>query len=167
MKNFKSSLLKVLIIIYFLATQLTSKHFWQSKLSEITIAGLLITGMMSCGIVASSESWWAFGVPDYPAIAREINKNPNSVVIFEDLGDALTMSYLLDKNVKIHLTRKVSFFLQKELGKIYQNFNNTFLFRPDKKTANTITKDPNIKTELISISDTFLLHKPQVWRIEI
>ena len=156
-----------LVIIYFLSARLISKNFWQSKLSEITIIGLLITGIMSCIVIANSQSWWAFGAPDYPAIARQINKNPNSVVIFEDIGDALTMSYLLDDHLYIHITRKVDFFIREERGEIYQKFNNTFLFKPDNKTKTAIAKDPSLKAELISISDTFLLHQPQVWRIKI
>ncbi len=174
MGNFKSNLLKVLIIISLIVGigcrfyDLNGKALSNDETFSATYI-LGINNKSSWIIYSLSVAWGLYSnlLFGFVAIASEINKNSNSVVIFEDLGDALTMSYLLDGNVKVHLTRKVSFFIQEDKGKIYQNFNNTFLFRPDDKTAKAITKDPNLKAELISISDTFLLHKPQVWRIEI
>jgi uncharacterized membrane protein len=156
-----------LVVTYFLASILTSKHNWQRKLSEITISCLLVLGIISCGIISNADSWWAFGAPDYPAIAREINKNSNPVVIFEDWGDALTMSYLLDPEVNVHLTRKGDFYLQPAQRKIYDKFSDILVFKPNQKIQNKIENNSSLTTELLSISDSFVLHQPEVWRINL
>nr|MDJ0682780.1 hypothetical protein [Xenococcaceae cyanobacterium MO_167.B52] len=130
-----------------------------------TLCFLILGGLLSCNLITFANSWWAFGVPDYALIASKINQISNSVTIFEDWGDALTMSYLLNTQNSVHLTRKVPEFLELEDNNFYQKFDNIILFKPNKKTLNKIKKDSNLNLEPLLVSNTNLPSQPNTWLI--
>lgn len=155
-----------LAVVYFLANTLQAQASWSKRFGQIFLAILIIGGILSCSNIARANSWWAFGAPDYPSIAQKLNQEIRPVVIYEDWGDALTMSYMLKPNVYSHLTRKAELFLVKNKGEFYQGFSNIILFKPSKNLRKELEKQPNLKLELLFKSDNNLPQKPDVWEIE-
>ena len=153
-------------VAYLLASQLQSKLSFVRKLSEMILILLLVGGVASCGVISQADSWWAFGAPDYPLIAREINKATRPVVIFEDWGDALTMSYLFEKNVFSHLTRQPDFHLAETEEGVYSTFSNIFLFKPSDKILQEIQANRDYVLEPAFTSSVSLPKAPNVWSIK-
>jgi uncharacterized membrane protein len=155
-----------LAVAYFLAILIGSKITWRKKLGEILVSILIIGGILSCSVIAKADSWWAFGAPDYPSIARQINRESYPVVIYEDWGDALTMSYLLKPEIHNHLTRKQAVYLIKDSGKIYQEFSNIILFKPSKELRDRLKSETNFKLERLFRADAKFPKTPDVWKIQ-
>jgi uncharacterized membrane protein len=154
-----------LAVAYFLANLLTSRYSLTKKLAQIATSILICGGIISCSLIAQANSWWAFGAPDNPLLAQEISKAEHPVVIFADWGDALTMSYLLEKNVYSHLTRQGNVHLIDNQGKIYQEFSDIFLFKPSKQLQRQL-QNSGLQLELLPISAPNLPRISEVWRVE-
>ncbi len=152
-------------VSYLIAKELKSRLSLRRQLATITISCLILGGIVSCGLISFADSWWAFGAPDYPLIANQINKVSDSVVIFEDLGDALTMSYLLEPKNKVYLTRKVPQFLQKNKDETHRDFENIILFKPSNKIQNKIKNELNLNLELLLSPNPNLPSRQNVWLI--
>ena len=154
-------------VSYLLATELQSRLSLRRQLAKITLSCLILGGVVSCSLISLADSWWAFGAPDYPLIASQINKvSNNSVVIFEDFGDALTMSYLLEPKNRVHLTRNVTHFLQQKEDNIYQDFDNIILFKPNKMTRNAMKNELNFNLESLSSPNSNLPSPQNAWLIQ-
>jgi uncharacterized membrane protein len=153
-------------VSYLLASQLQSKRAFNRKISQIALTLLLLGGAASCGIISQANSWSAFGAPDYPLIAREINKASRPVVIFEDWGDALTMSYLFDTGVFSHLSRKADFHLTETEKSVYSGFSDVLLFKPSDEILERIQANPNYTLEPAFTPSASLPKEPNVWSIK-
>ena len=143
-----------------------SKINWRKKLGEVLLTILIVGGILSCSVIVKADSWWAFGAPDYPSIARQINQESRPIVLYEDWGDALTMSYLLKPEIYNHLTRKQDVYLIKDYGKIYREFSNIILFKPSKQLRDRLNSETNFKLERLFPSDAKFPKTPDVWKIE-
>jgi uncharacterized membrane protein len=133
-------------VAYFICSQIESTVSLKKKLGEITLSILIVAGILSCVIIAQAESWSAFGAPDYPNIARKINQiEARPVVIFEDWGDALTMSYMLNSNVFCHLTKRGDFYLIERKEDLYNQFSDIIVFKPSKNLVDQLKKHPELK----------------------
>ena len=117
-------------------------------------------------MISLADSWWAFGAPDYPLIASKINQLSNPVIIFEDWGDALTMSYLLNSQNNVHLTRKITNFLEQKNNTFYQEFDNIILFKPNKITQNKVKNDTDFNLEPLLAPNPDLPSQPNAWLIK-
>ena len=155
-----------LAVAYFLTNKLKSTFSWSKRLGEIFLSILIVGGLLSCSNIARANSWWAFGAPDYPSIAQRLNQEIRPVVIYEDWGDALTMSYMLKPNVYSHLTRKADFFLLESKGKAYKQFSDIILFKPSKNLQEKIKKKPNLKLESLFNSDRNQPRKSDIWKVK-
>ncbi len=156
-----------LVVAYFLATQIESNYQLRKKIGEILLSVLIIVGIVSCGIIVKAETWSAFGAPDYPNIAAKINQSSHPVVIFGDLGDALTMSYILKPNTSNYLTRQAETYLVENKEKIYDGFSEVILFKPSKTTIDKLKKSTQIKLTPLIINQLKLEAKTaNVWQVE-
>ncbi len=155
-----------LVVSYFLARQLKSKLFLRRQLAKITLCFLILGGLLSCNLITFANSGRAFGAPDYALIASKINQISNSVTIFEDWGDALTMSYLLNHQNSVHLTRKAPEFLELEDKNFYQKFDNIILFKPNKITQNKVKNDTDFNLEPLLAPNPDLPSQPNAWLIK-
>jgi uncharacterized membrane protein len=97
---------------YWLAALLSSIHsFWRKM--GLAIASLLITvGIFSCIVIAQSETWWNKVVSyDHPKIAKIINASESPIVVSDayatNPGNVVSLSYLLDENVRFLLLPEV------------------------------------------------------------
>jgi uncharacterized membrane protein len=154
-------------VAYLLDAAIQSSFMPWKKIGEVAFTILIIGGILSCVIIARADSWWAFGAPDYPHIARKINQEfSRPVILYEDWGDALTMSYLLNENASSHLTRKPEFYLIKEKGKAYEKFSDIILFKPSKKIKNELNKSAILKLKSLFKSSDDLPSRPDIWMVK-
>lgn len=151
-------------VAYFIASQIQSTYTLNKKLGEIILSTLIVGGIVSCGIISQAESWWAFGSPDSPIAARKISQATRPVVIFDNWGDALTMSYMLAPKVHCHLTRRADFHLIENKGRIYEGFSDIFLYNPSDNRRRKL-EESGSKMELAFKSYTNLPQIPKVWRL--
>lgn len=108
------------------------KSYWQSLL-VILFAG----SIASCAVSAASNTWWS-NIPSYfnAETAKFLNSRPNPILIADEgngtnLGDVISLSYMLDANVKLLLLKQpeIPEALSPDLSK---NFSDQFVFRPGK-----------------------------------
>ncbi len=155
-----------LSVAYFLTSQLQSLYNLRRKISQVVLAILIIGGTISCGVIATNENWWAFGVPDYHSIARRLHQEPNAITVFEDWGDALTMSYLLPANTSFHLTRRLDYHLVQEKGNMYKKFEYLIVFKPSESVVNKLKSHFELK-ELFENEKSSKKTPKNVWKIKL
>ncbi|MBW4658000.1 MAG: glycosyltransferase family 39 protein [Drouetiella hepatica Uher 2000/2452] len=78
------------------------KHRQQTVWQGIT-AIMLIAGILSCGLIVQSSTWWNKGISNNnPAIAQIINQAKNPLVISDTgLGDLLSLTHYLKPEVDL------------------------------------------------------------------
>ncbi|MDF0552568.1 glycosyltransferase family 39 protein [Kamptonema sp. UHCC 0994] len=126
-----------LAVGYFLATKIqTSQRLWR-----VILAAIFTASIISCTVSAFSDTWWSKDLSYYNAeVAKIINNNQlkiastkSQIVIadsgddFTNMGDLISLSYLLDKDVQLLL---LSDSPNLDLLKGYADF---FVFRPSEK----------------------------------
>ena len=157
-----------LTVAYFFTTQLLSVYRLRRKIVEVSLGLLIIIGILSSTVVAISPNWWAFGVPDYNKIALTLQQKKNSVIVFEDWGDALTMSYLMPLDTSFHLTRRLDYHLLTKKGDIYKNFAQVIVFKPSEATLKSIKVGKNIQLESVFKKGNNSSKTPSnIWQINI
>ena len=97
---------------YLIAALISSIHaFWRKV--GVAIATLLITvGILSCIVNTQAETWWSKVIGyDNPKIARIINASDSPIVVSDayatNPGNVVSLSYLLDGNVRLLLLPEV------------------------------------------------------------
>ncbi|TAG85685.1 MAG: glycosyl transferase family 39 [Oscillatoriales cyanobacterium] len=102
-----------LAVAYLLANSVTAgRRFWQ-----FTMAAVFTASIVSCVVSSFSDTWWSKDLSYFNAeVARKVNQEAianrsikDTIVIsdrgndFTNMGDLLSLSYLLDKDVKLML----------------------------------------------------------------
>lgn len=154
-----------LIIVYGIYLLFESKYNLHKKLSNFVLIFLILSGIFSSYIISISPTWWAFGAPDYPYIAKRINELTNPVIIYEDWGDALTMSYILKENVYSHLTRQGDKFLIDKKGQIYEKYSDIILFKSSKKLNNKLKENNYWQLNSLFEKNLYSFKIDNVWKI--
>ncbi|OKH36049.1 hypothetical protein NIES2119_18840 [[Phormidium ambiguum] IAM M-71] len=147
-------------VAYLIYSQLIANSYLQRKLGKVLFLVLMLSGIISCGVISQAESWSAFGSPSYPIIARTINQSTRPLVIADNLGRALTLSYLLDSKVSFQLLR------QPKTVKIDDNYSDVFLLETSENLNRRFEKEENYQRKVIS---KFSRNSPKisnVWRLE-
>lgn len=124
-----------LAVAYFLSQKLSRDRLWWRG-----IFALLITGsLLSCAVSAFSETWWNKGASYFNAeTAKLINATNLPILISEKSenfihrGDLISLSYLLEEDVRILLVSEASV-LEKSPPTALETNPSLFLFRPTKK----------------------------------
>jgi len=131
-----------LAVAYFLATKIqTNQRLWR-----VVLAAVFTASIVSCTVSAFSDTWWSKDLSYHNAeVANFINKtvinaaSPQATILISDkgddftnMGDLLSLSYLLYKDVQLLL---MSDSPNLELLKSYAN---SFVFRPSEKLRLTI-----------------------------
>jgi hypothetical protein len=151
--------------IAFIAYLLYSRSNWQQKLSKIILSSLLVLGLLSCVIIVQAPSWWSVGAPDYPAIAQKVNQLSKPIVLYDDFGDALTMSYLLQDNVDSHLTKRADFHLQNSLTDLYKGYSDIVIFKPPQNILEKLQNNRHLKLIPLFQSKGIFPDKPNAWKV--
>ncbi|AOX01734.1 hypothetical protein BJP34_21870 [Moorena producens PAL-8-15-08-1] len=110
------------------------------------VAVLLTGGVISCAISSQTEIWWNKQVGHHnPTIARIINQTERPLVISNvssvNPGDVISLSYLLNPQVKLQLV------IPPTIPDIPQGFSDIFLFYPSDHLQQGLEEKYSTKIE--------------------
>ena len=134
-----------LAVAYLLASNVkTQQRFWQVILALVFTASLA-----SCTVSAFSDTWWSKDLSYFNAeVAKIINKEAianrsikDTIVIsdrgndFTNMGDLLSLSYLLDKDVRLMLLS------QSPDMEMLNKYSAPLVFRPSEKLRSALKQN--------------------------
>lgn len=131
-----------LSVAYLLAKYLgreNSNLFGKQKYWQVVLTILLTSSIVSCTVSAISDTWWHKTLSYFNAeVAKKVNAS-NSPILLSDIGDNYTntgdlisLSYLLDNDVRLFLLSKSSNL------EMVPNESELFIFRPSMKLQEAI-----------------------------
>ncbi|MEL6381497.1 MAG: glycosyltransferase family 39 protein [Cyanobacteria bacterium J06626_18] len=112
---------------YLLGTKLFYKQtkIWQQQTLQLIVSLLFFCSFLSCFLSMRAETWWTkYSSYSDPEIAQIINKTAKPVVISSSPMRAISLSYLLNPEVKFMIVPR------HELPKIPEDKENVFLYWP-------------------------------------
>lgn len=131
-----------LAVAYLLASRVKSQQrFWQ-----VVLALVFTASIASCTVSAFSDTWWSKDLSYFNAeVAKNINKDAmanrsikDTIVIsdrgndFTNMGDLLSLSYLLDKDVRLMLLS------QSPDMELLNKYSAPLVFRPSEKLRSAL-----------------------------
>ncbi|MEG4495651.1 glycosyltransferase family 39 protein [Microcoleus sp. F10-C6] len=134
-----------LAVAYLLACYLkTQQRFWQ-----VILALVFTASIASCTVSAFSDTWWSKDLSYFNAeVAKIINKEAianrsikDTIVIsdrgndFTNMGDLLSLSYLLDKDVRLMLMS------QSPEIEMLNKYSAPLVFRPSEKLRSALKQN--------------------------
>ncbi|MEG4839335.1 glycosyltransferase family 39 protein [Microcoleus sp. B9-D4] len=134
-----------LAVAYLLACYLkTQQRFWQ-----VILALVFTASIASCTVSAFSDTWWSKDLSYFNAeVAKIINKEAianrsikDTIVIsdrgndFTNMGDLLSLSYLLDKDVRLMLMS------QSPEIEMLNKYSAPLVFRPSEKLISALKQN--------------------------
>lgn len=129
-------------IAYLFVTQIQAGG-WGKRLAQLTLAGLVIGGIVASAVSAQSQVWWNKSIPRsayYPAVSALINQTSKPLVISDDDPAALlAISYWMNPNTHFQLVSR-----PKQL-KVAEGFDRIFLLNPSKRLRSRLERKYDIK----------------------
>ncbi|NQE37575.1 glycosyltransferase family 39 protein [Microcoleus asticus] len=134
-----------LAVAYLLASNVkTQERFWQ-----VILALVFTASIASCTVSAFSDTWWSKDLSYFNAeVAKIINKEAianrsikDTIVIsdrgndFTNMGDLLSLSYLLDKDVRLMLLS------QSPDMEMLNKYSAPLVFRPSEKLRSALKQN--------------------------
>ena len=134
-----------LAVAYLLANSVKNRQrFW-----EFTLAAVFTASIVYCVVSAFSDTWWSKDLSYFNAeVAKIINKEAianrsikDTIVIsdrgkdFTNMGDLLSLSYLLDKNVRLMLIS------QSPDIEMLNKYSPPLVFRPSEKLRSAFKRN--------------------------
>ncbi|MEG4070272.1 glycosyltransferase family 39 protein [Microcoleus sp. Pol11C2] len=134
-----------LAVAYLLASNVkTQQRFWQ-----VILALVFTASVASCTVSAFSDTWWSKDLSYFNAeVAKIINKEAignrsikDTIVIsdrgndFTNMGDLLSLSYLLDKDVRLMLLS------QSPDMEMLNKYSAPLVFRPSEKLRSALKQN--------------------------
>ena len=134
-----------LAVAYLLASNVKNQQrFWQAILALVFTASVA-----SCTVSAFSDTWWSKDLSYFNAeVAKNINKEAianrsikDTIVIsdrgndFTNMGDLLSLSYLLDKDVRLMLLS------QSPDMEMLNKYSAPLVFRPSEKLRSALKQN--------------------------
>ena len=112
---------------------------------------VISAGVISCTISSQAYTWWNKAVSyQNHQIARFINQTPQPLLISEtsgiNVGNIISLSYLLDTKVKLQLV------VNPNVPKIPDGFSDVFFYYPAPEWQQEIEREYNAKIQLIDDS---------------
>ncbi len=146
-----------LAVAYLFAEQISEKPsqpiifggFSRQKIWQIALVALISWGVVSGIFIAPAETWWIKkNSHNHPQAARLINQAVRPLLISSDynfnVGEILSLSYLLDPKTKLQLVSEPS------IPKIPEGFSDIFLFNTSPSLRKGIAKEQNYKIETVA-----------------
>jgi uncharacterized membrane protein len=134
-----------LAVAYLLANSVAAgRRLWQ-----FTIAAVFTASIVSCVVSSFSDTWWSKDLSYFNAeVARKINQEAianrsikDTIVIsdrgndFTNMGDLLSLSYLLDKDVRLMLLS------QSPDIEMLNRYSAPLVFRPSEKLRSALKRN--------------------------
>lgn len=151
-----------LAMAYFLANKIIFSK--KKALWNFVLAAVLFVGIISCAISSQSPVWWfkynsnhnynianIINLTKAPLVISEKNLN---LIDFQNLGNLLSLSYLLDEKVKLTLI------IDPKMMPNFSNFSDVFLYNPSEELVDLLqNQNRKIKAVFISKIDKINLFK--------
>lgn len=152
-----------LAIAYLLASSLKSQQrFWQVILVLVFTASIA-----SCTVSAFSDTWWSKDLSYFNAeVAKNINKEvianrsiKDTIVIsdrgndFTNMGDLLSLSYLLDKDVRLMLLS------QSPDMELLTKYSAPLVFRPSEKLRSAFKRNQRRLEPILAYAKLFRVRR--------
>ncbi len=152
-----------LAVAYLLASHLKSQQrFWQVILVLVFTASIA-----SCTVSAFSDTWWSKDLSYFNAeVAKNINKDAianrsikDTIVIsdrgndFTNMGDLLSLSYLLDKDVRLMLLS------QSPDMELLTKYSAPLVFRPSEKLRSAFKRNQRRLEPILAYAKLFRVRR--------
>jgi uncharacterized membrane protein len=149
----------LLAVAYLFGSNIVSSSSLQRKLWQFLMVLLISAGVLSCAVYSQSQVWWNKKPSDtHVQAATLINQASRPLIITSyyraNLGELLSMSYLLDEKVRLQLISEPN------IPKISKGFSDIFVFNPSKTLKAGIERNYNSKVEPIDPSEL------QLWKLK-
>jgi uncharacterized membrane protein len=134
-----------LAVAYFLASNLKNRQWF----GRVALATVFTASIASCTVSAFADTWWSKDLSYFNArIARTINQEAianrsikDTIVMsdrgndFTNMGDLLSLSYLLDKDVRLMLLT------QSPDSEMLKKYPASLVFRPSEKLRSALKQN--------------------------
>ncbi|PSB22681.1 glycosyl transferase family 39 [filamentous cyanobacterium Phorm 46] len=152
-----------LAVAYLLASHLKSQQrFWQ-----VILALVFTASIASCTVSAFSDTWWSKDLSYFNAeVAKNINKDAmanrsikDTIVIsdrgndFTNMGDLLSLSYLLDKDVRLMLLS------QSPDMELLNKYSAPLVFRPSEKLRSAFKRNQRRLEPVLAYAKLFRVRR--------
>ncbi len=140
----------------------TQQRFWQ-----VVLAGVFTASIASSTVSGVSDTWWSKDLSYFNAeVARNINKEAmanrsikDTIVIsdrgndFTNMGDLLSLSYLLDKDVRLMLLS------QSPDIEMLNKYSAPLVFRPSEKLRSTLKQNQRRLEPILAYAKLFRVRR--------
>lgn len=152
-----------LAVAYFLASNMKNQQrFWRVALATVFTASIA-----SCTVSAFSDTWWSKDLSYFNArVARTINQEAianrsikDTIVIsdrgndFTNMGDLLSLSYLLDKDVRLMLLT------QSPDSEMLKKYSAPLVFRPSEKLRSALKQNQRRLEPILEYAKLFRVRR--------
>lgn len=152
-----------LAVAYFLASNMKNQQrFWRVALATVFTASIA-----SCTVSAFSDTWWSKDLSYFNArVARTINQEAianrsikDTIVIsdrgndFTNMGDLLSLSYLLDKDVWLMLLT------QSPDSEMLKKYSAPLVFRPSEKLRSALKQNQRRLEPILEYAKLFRVRR--------
>ena len=152
-----------LAVAYLLASKVKSQQrFWQ-----VVLALVFTASIASCTVSAFSDTWWSKDLSYFNAeVAKNINKDAmanrsikDTIVIsdrgndFTNMGDLLSLSYLLDKDVRLMLLS------QSPDMELLNKYSAPLVFRPSEKLRSAFKRNQRRLEPILAYAKLFRVRR--------
>ena len=152
-----------LAVAYLLGTKIKQipPKIAQQKFWRIVMIGLILSGIISCGIILPKQKWWNKNFSSVsPQISGIINQADSPLLVITDFWRSKynfwSLNQFLEKKVKIQLV------CEDDFQKIPDGFSDVFLFNPSEKLLEKLSKQCNFNLKLIPGIDQ---EQMTIWQI--
>ncbi|MEW6491017.1 MAG: glycosyltransferase family 39 protein [Cyanobacteriota bacterium] len=149
----------LLAVAYLFGSKIVLSSFIQQKLWQFLMMILISAGVVSCTVYSQSQVWWNKKPSDTHVQAASIINQTNRPLLITsyyraNLGELLSMSYLLNEKVRLQLISEPN------IPKIPQGFSDIFVFNPSQGLKSGIGQNSNYT--IVPISPKEL----QLWKLK-
>lgn len=149
----------LLAVAYLFGNKVNSSSSLQQKIWQSLLVLIISAGVVSCIVYSQSQVWWNKKPSDtHVRAATLINQTNRPLIISSyyraNLGELLSMSYLLNPKVKFQLVS------DPQIPKIPQEFSDIFIFNPSVALKSGIEKNYNYQVKPIEPSEL------QFWKLK-
>jgi len=152
-----------LAVAYLLASSVTAgRRLWQ-----FTVAAVFTASIVSCVVSSFSDTWWSKDLSYFNAeVARNINQEAianrsikDTIVIsdrgndFTNMGDLLSLSYLLDKDVRLMLLS------QSPDIEMLNKYSAPLVFRPSEKLRSALKRNQRRLEPILEYAKLFRVRR--------
>lgn len=153
-------------VAYILGFHIFSKQYWQQKIWQCLMVGLLLAGLISDVKLYKADIWWLQIGNQYSlATTKYINKFEHPLLLtsnnISNIGSLLIFNHLLNSKINLLIVK------DDYLPTIPEEASNIFLFDSDmKNNQNLLIRLKEDKTYALSLIDEPLTELWQVERIQ-